>query len=183
MPFALQALASARDWFDWSGLGLSVGGTFLSLLGLYATFREARAAKHRAHDARSAAQAAHAAAVEAVRAVSARVTAADLTNIRRDLESVLAALAEGEALVALALVRTIRAALNGLRERLDSIVNRREVGRVLEDVGELQRVLEKAVHEDGLLPPFTEVSERLSRHMDTLTRWSEQTRFQKVESL
>jgi hypothetical protein len=133
-----------------------------------------------AREAGTAAHLAHAAAVEAVRAVAARVSAGDLLNIRRDLEAVLAALADGEVPIALPLVRTIRVALNRLRERVESPAHRREIGRVLEDIAELQKVLEKAVHENDVLPPFTDVSHRLSRHIDTLSRWSEQAHFPRV---
>lgn len=179
----MLALAGARDWFDWSGWSVSVGGTLLSLLGLYVTFREARAARQRAGEARTAAEAARTAALDAVRAVSFRTTASELVTIRKDLEAILRSLGNRDAVTALMAVRVSREALNRVRERLESRGNRSEIGRVLKDVRWLQETLEKAVHESAPLPRFSDVSVLLSEHMDTLARWSEQLQFERVEAL
>jgi hypothetical protein len=179
----MHVLASARDWFDWSGWSFSVGGTLLSVLGLYATYREARAAKERAREAGTAAQAARAAAEDTLRSLSAHTTTGDLAFIRKDFEAVLAALENGRVPAALTSVRASREALSRLRERLESTANRSEIRRVVEDVAELQVSLERAVHEDGRIPRYSEVSILLSAHMDTLSRWSEQVRYRKVETL
>ena len=80
-------------------------------------------------------------------------------------------------------LRTCRDALSRLRERLESAAGRSEIQRVLDDVAALQELLEVSVHEGAELPRFAEVSTLLSRHMDTLSRWSEQVRFKKVEAL
>lgn len=179
----MLALAGARDWFDWSGWSFTVGGTLLSLAGLFFTYREARAARYRAREASSAAQAARSAALEAVKAVSSRTAAGDIVFIRKDLEAVLTALEAGRVSAALIAVRTSREALNRLMERVETTVGRNELRKVLSDVAGLQESLELAVHE-GITPPrFVEVSALLSRHMDTLSRWSEQVRFQKAGAL
>ena len=179
----MLALPGARDWFDWSGWSVSVGGTLLSLLGLYLTFREARAARRRAGEARTAADAARTAALEAVRAVSSRTTASDLSSIRKDFEAVLSAIEYGRAEPALYGVRASREALNRLRERVESRSVRGEIARVLQDVIGLQETLERTVHAGAVLPDPADASRMLSGHMDTLVRWSEQLRFEKVESL
>jgi hypothetical protein len=179
----MHALASARDWFDWSGWSFTVGGTLLSVLGLYATYREARAAKQRAREAGTAAQAARAAAEDTLRSLASQTTAGDLAFIRKDLEAVLVALETSRIPAALISVRASREALSRLQERLESTANRREIQRVVDDVAELQVSLERAVHEDGRIPRYSEVSILLSRHMDTLSRWSEQVRYKKVEGL
>ncbi|HEU4884027.1 MAG TPA: hypothetical protein VFT45_17330 [Longimicrobium sp.] len=179
----MLALAGARDWFDWSGWSFTVGGTVLSLAGLYVTFREARAAKDRARDAGTAAQAARSAALAAVKAVSTRVTAGDLMFIRKDLEAVLRALETRQTHAAITTLRGCREALNRLRERLESTANRSEIRRMLDDVVNVQEALEQAVHRGAELPSFVDVSRLLSRHMDTMSRWTEQLRFEKVEAL
>ncbi|HEX6036771.1 hypothetical protein [Longimicrobium sp.] len=179
----MVALTGARDWFDWSGWSFTIGGTLLSLAGLYLTFREARAAQHRAREAGTAAQAARTASLEAVKAVSSRTTAGDIVFIRKDLEAVLTALEAGRVPAALIAVRTCREALNRVGERLESTASRGEIRKVLSDVAGLQESLELALHE-GITPPrFVDVSALLSRHMDTLSRWSEQARFQKAGAL
>lgn len=179
----MLALAGARDWFDWSGWSVSVGGTLLSLLGLYITFREARAARQRAGEARTAADAARTAALDAVRAVSFRTTANDLASIRKDLAAVLAALESRRVEAALFSLRVCREALTRVREHLESMGNRSEIGRVLEDIGKLQRALEHAVYSGDPAPTLADVSETLSKHMDTMSRWSEQLRFDRLEVL
>jgi hypothetical protein len=179
----MLAFAGARDWFDWSGWSFTVGGTLLSLSGLYFTFREARAARRRAAEARTAADAAHTASLAAVRAVSSRTTASDLISIRKDLEAILRALEARNVVNALVAVRVSREALTRMRERLESGENRSEIGRVLKDVRWLQETLERAMHESAPLPRFAEVSALLSEHMDTLAGWNEQLQFERVEAL
>jgi hypothetical protein len=179
----MLALAGARDWFDWSGWSFTVGGTLLSLAGLYLTFREARGAERRAREAGTAAHAARVAALDAVKAVATSTTAGDLMFIRKDLEAVLTALDAGRLPAALAAVRASREALNRLGERLESTVHRSEIRKVLDDIARLQQSLELTVHEGFEAPRFVEVSMQLSRHMDLLSRWSEQVRFQKAGAL
>ncbi|WP_353267839.1 hypothetical protein [Gemmatimonas sp.] len=172
-------IGPAHDWVDWTGLSFTVVGTVLTIGGLVFTFLEARSAKQRAGEAKTAANAARDAAAAAMSTVTERITISDLGELRRALTSVVSTLESNKLEIALHEIRYVRLRVGELRERRGFEDHKVGVQELVVDLAAIQSSLEAKLYQpDAAEIDLSTISTTLWAHMDKLSGWSEQMRFQ-----